>query len=110
MFFIGIYPAPFVNLSNPTGASIADGQGIGLITDDDTAGTVQFSSATYSVNESGGTVTITNSGVLTIAAAGDMTLDGAFNQNGAGAVSAAGEALQMLPPIVPALRSWSLAK
>ena len=39
----------------------------------------------------GGTVTITNSGLLTIAAAGDMTLDGIFLQNGAGGVSTGGD-------------------
>jgi hypothetical protein len=39
----------------------------------------------------GGIVNITNSGLLTIAAAGDMVLDGAFDQNGAGAVSTAGD-------------------
>ena len=38
-----------------------------------------------------GTMTITNTGVLTIAAAADMTLDGAFLQDGSGAVSLAGD-------------------
>ncbi|MFH0800898.1 MAG: filamentous hemagglutinin N-terminal domain-containing protein, partial [bacterium] len=41
--------------------------------------------------DTGGTVTITNGGLLTIAAAGDMNLDGAFLQNGAGLVSTAGD-------------------
>lgn len=39
----------------------------------------------------GGTVTITNSGVLTLAAAADLNLDGAFTQNGAGTVTTAGD-------------------
>lgn len=38
-----------------------------------------------------GTVTITNAGLLTIAAAGDMFLDGAFLQDGDGLVSTAGD-------------------
>jgi hypothetical protein len=38
-----------------------------------------------------GTVTITNSGLLTIGAGGDMTLGGAFLQDGAGLVSTAGD-------------------
>ena len=39
----------------------------------------------------GGSVTVTNSGGLTIYAAADMTLDGLFNQDGSGAVSTAGD-------------------
>ncbi|MCY2986414.1 MAG: hypothetical protein NTY19_00860, partial [Planctomycetota bacterium] len=39
----------------------------------------------------GGTVTITNAGLLDIAVAADMNLDGAFLQNGAGAVQTAGD-------------------
>lgn len=39
----------------------------------------------------GGTVTLTNAGLLTIAAAGDVSADGAFLQNGAGPVSTAGD-------------------
>src|SRR5574340_86756 len=39
----------------------------------------------------GGAVSIMNSGVLAIAAAGDMTLDGAFTQAGTGTVSLAGD-------------------
>ncbi|MCY2994717.1 MAG: hypothetical protein NTY19_43680, partial [Planctomycetota bacterium] len=39
----------------------------------------------------GGTVTITNAGLLDIAVAADMSLDGAFLQNGAGSVETAGD-------------------
>ncbi|MGD9590011.1 MAG: Calx-beta domain-containing protein [Pyrinomonadaceae bacterium] len=50
-----------VNLANASGATIADGQGIGTIQNDDAvvAGTVQFSSSSFTVNESVGTATIT---------------------------------------------------
>ncbi len=47
-----------VNLSNPTNAVIADSQGVGTILNDDFAGTIQFSSPDYVVNESDGTATI----------------------------------------------------
>jgi len=49
----------FVNLSNAANATLSDGQGIGTITNDDLATTIQLSSASYSVLESGGAVTIT---------------------------------------------------
>ena len=39
----------------------------------------------------GGGVTVANTGVLTIAALADMTLDGAFDQSGGGTVSTAGD-------------------
>ena len=39
----------------------------------------------------GGPISITNSGLLTIAAAGDMNLDGSFTQDGGGLVSTAGD-------------------
>ena len=48
-----------VVLSNPTGATIADGVGIGTITNDDVAGVFQFSSATSSVNEDAINVVLT---------------------------------------------------
>ncbi|MBN1510139.1 MAG: DUF4347 domain-containing protein [Sedimentisphaerales bacterium] len=48
----------FVNLSNASNATISDGQGVGTILNDDTA-VFQFSSATYSVNENGGSITVT---------------------------------------------------
>jgi len=40
---------------------------------------------------SGGGVTVNNSGTLNIDAAGDMSLDGAFNQTGVGSVTTAGD-------------------
>jgi DNA/RNA endonuclease YhcR with UshA esterase domain len=41
----------YVNLSAPTMSTIADGQGIGTITDDDNPGNLQFIFAGFSVNE-----------------------------------------------------------
>lgn len=51
----------FVNLSNPVNATIQKAQGKGTILNDDTApaGKLQFSAADYSVNESGGSASIT---------------------------------------------------
>ncbi|KAF0249046.1 MAG: Endoglucanase, partial [bacterium] len=51
----------FVNLTNLTNAIIGDSQGLGTITNDDVAnaGTLQFSAATYTVAENGGSATIT---------------------------------------------------
>jgi hypothetical protein len=49
----------FVNLSSPTNASIADGQGVGTITDDDLTPTLGFSSGSYSEDEDAGGATIT---------------------------------------------------
>jgi hypothetical protein len=48
-----------VVLSNPTGATISDGQGLGTITNDDIAGSIQFGAATYNVNENATNVTLT---------------------------------------------------
>jgi len=48
-----------VNLTSPSGATLADGTATGTITDNDTAGTVQFSNPIFTVNENGGSVTIT---------------------------------------------------
>ena len=63
----------------------ADDQGIDL----NATGTVGLDKAVTTT--SAGTVTITNGGLLTIAAVADMTLAGAFLQDGAGAVSTAGD-------------------
>ena len=49
----------FVQLSNPNGATLADAQGLGTILDDDTAGSLQFEQAAYSVAKDGGSITIT---------------------------------------------------
>ena len=49
-----------VNLGTPTGgATVADGQGVGTITDDDLAGGLAFPSATAQAAENGGSVTLT---------------------------------------------------
>ena len=48
----------FVNLSNPTNASIADNQGLGTIIDDDDPPTVSFNAATSSGSESTTTVSL----------------------------------------------------
>ena len=55
-----------------------------------------ITSTTVDINDSittknGGTADITNSGLLTIASAGDMNLDGKFTQDGEGSVSTAGD-------------------
>ncbi|MCX5698061.1 MAG: DUF2341 domain-containing protein [Candidatus Omnitrophica bacterium] len=60
------------------------------------AGAIDINAGAVNLNNTvtttgGGSVTITNSGILTIASAADMTLDGAFLQDGAGAVSTAGD-------------------
>ena len=49
----------FVDLSNPTNATLAEVQAMGTIRDDDTAGTVQFDPAALIVAKNGGSVTIT---------------------------------------------------
>ncbi|MCW8129250.1 MAG: filamentous hemagglutinin N-terminal domain-containing protein [Planctomycetota bacterium] len=54
-----------------------------------TSGIVNINGAVTTTN--GGVVTITNSGLLTILAAADMSLDGAFTQNGAGLVTTGGD-------------------
>jgi uncharacterized repeat protein (TIGR01451 family)/uncharacterized repeat protein (TIGR02543 family) len=48
-----------VDLSSPTNATIADGQGEGAINDDDDPPTVDFDSGSYTVNEDVGVATIT---------------------------------------------------
>ncbi len=55
-----------VNLTGAINANIVDSQGVGSLINDDTPGTIQFSSATYTVSESDGNavVTITRSGGL----------------------------------------------
>jgi CSLREA domain-containing protein len=50
----------FVNLSNATNATISDNQGLGTIVNDDAqGGVITFSQSNYTVNESGGSATIT---------------------------------------------------
>jgi hypothetical protein len=48
-----------IHLSNATNATIADADGTGTITNDDATPTLQFSAASYTVNEGAGTVTVT---------------------------------------------------
>jgi uncharacterized delta-60 repeat protein len=48
-----------VDLAMPSNASLLDGSGAGLIINDDAAGSIQFSAATYSVAENGVSATIT---------------------------------------------------
>jgi hypothetical protein len=48
-----------VNLSNPANATIADGQGVGTITDDDTAGITVNPTSGLVTTEAGGTATFT---------------------------------------------------
>ena len=52
---------------------------------------VEFDQAVTTANSGG--VTITNSGLLTVLANGDLSLDGAFLQQGGGSVSTAGDIL-----------------
>ena len=49
----------FVNLQNATNAALVHAQGLGTIQNDDLAGKVQFSAASYSIGENGGSVTVT---------------------------------------------------
>jgi hypothetical protein len=50
----------FVNLSNPSNATIGDGQGLGTIINDDAqGGIITFSQSNYTVGESDGSVAIT---------------------------------------------------
>jgi parallel beta-helix repeat protein len=69
----------FVNLSNPTNATIADGQGVGTILDDDNPGQLQFSAGIYTTNED-------TSAVITVTRingdAGTVTVDYATTTGG----------------------------
>lgn len=64
-----------ISLQNPINASIAGGQGTGTgtIVNDDSHGKLQFSSATYSVNEDAGNIVITVNRVE--GATGNVTVD-----------------------------------
>lgn len=68
----------FVNLSQPQGGTIADGQGMGTIINDDVT-SVQFSAAATSVSESAGSVQVTVTRVGSLAGtfvANYQTVDG----------------------------------
>ncbi|PWG74545.1 hypothetical protein DF186_17350, partial [Enterococcus hirae] len=72
-----------LSLSTPTGNSALGAQNTGALTiiDDDSPGTLQFSSPTYSVNEDGGvdaTITVTRvGGSIGAASVNYATADGA---------------------------------
>ncbi len=96
-----------VNLTNPVNATISDGLGSGTIINDDA--TVQFFPATYTVNEGGGTITltITLATLNNLAASVDYsTLDGTATQRtryitNSGTLSfAAGETLKTITIIL----------
>ncbi len=55
-----------LNINSATNATILDSQGVGTLTNDDTPGTIQFQSSTFSVNEGDGNavITITRTGGL----------------------------------------------
>jgi len=83
-----------VNLSNPSGAAIVDGQGTGTMQNDDAvgAGTVQFSSSSFTVNESVGlaTVTVTRTGAAGSAASVDYATSNGTAADGSDYTAAAG--------------------
>ena len=66
------------------GAVSVDDEGLDI-----TSTTVDINGAVATKN--GGAAEITNSGLLTVASAGDMNLDGKFTQDGSGSVSTAGD-------------------
>ena len=97
---VTITSARDVDLQAVTAASLAQLDGSGTTTlsgavDTDGAPGVSLAGAAFAVNAAvgtsgGGPVTIANTGLLTIAAGANMTLDGPFTQSGPGAVSTAG--------------------
>ncbi len=76
-----------LTLSNPTGGAVLGAQKTAVLTviDDDNGGALQFSAATYSVNETGGSVTITV--VRSGGVAGNVTIDYATGNGSAAAGS-----------------------
>jgi uncharacterized delta-60 repeat protein len=88
-----------VNLSNPTGASLVKGVGTATIQNDDSPGTIQFSQATYTAAENGGTanVIVTRTGNVSGAAtvqfgsgAGSTATGGASCTSGVDYITPAG--------------------
>jgi hypothetical protein len=77
-FFIEPDEQFFVLLQNPQNATIADGQATGTITNDDSNGKLQFSSATYNATEDAGNVIISVARVD--GATGIVTVDYATQQ------------------------------
>jgi carbon monoxide dehydrogenase subunit G len=66
-----------LNLSNPTNATIADGQGTGTITDDDPPPSVTLSLAGSPMAEAGGTATVT--ATLSVVSGQDVTVNLGFS-------------------------------
>jgi hypothetical protein len=75
----------FVNLINPTNATIANAQGTGTIVNDDSNGKLQFSNPTYSVSEDAGSVVVAVNRVD--GATGTVTVDYATSNGTAAAGS-----------------------
>jgi CSLREA domain-containing protein len=65
-----------VDLSNPTGATIADGQGVGTITNDDTAPSFSIDPVTHNEGDSG-----TTAYTFTVTKTGATALDASVNYN-----------------------------
>ena len=84
-FFIEPDEQFFVLLQNPQNATIADGQATGTITNDDSNGKLQFSSATYNATEDAGNVIISVARVD--GATGIVTVDYATSNGTASAGS-----------------------
>ena len=84
----------FVNLSNPSAATIADGQGLGTITNDDAAPVLNIGNVTAAEGHSGTTdfsFSVTKSGPTEVDASVDFaTAPGATNPATAGGACAAG--------------------
>jgi hypothetical protein len=80
----------FVNLSNPSNATIADAQGTGTILNDDTQeGSFSFSQAAYTVSESGGSIIITvnRTGDLSVPVKVDYATDDTGSLNACGKIN-----------------------
>ncbi|MET0647682.1 MAG: Calx-beta domain-containing protein [Pyrinomonadaceae bacterium] len=81
-----------INLSNPTDATVADGQALATIRNDDGPGKLQFASATFTANESepSALVTVVRVGGATGAATVDYTASGGTATDGADYTSVSG--------------------
>jgi hypothetical protein len=79
----------FVNLSAASNAVIGDGQGLGTILNNDSPATVQLSSATYTVNENAGklTINVTRSGDPSVAGTVDYATNDGFGLAGCNVVN-----------------------
>jgi hypothetical protein len=81
-----------VTLSNPSGATVSDGQATGTILDDETAPQISFSLATYEAPEAAGTasITVTLTGETVFTATVDYETGGGTATAGDDYVSASG--------------------